>query len=345
MSLEPLEERRRDILEAVVRAHILSGAPVSSAAIARRSGHQISPATIRNVMASLEAAGFLFQPHTSAGRIPTAKGFEFYAQEVAVTARLRPSDQKWINRNLASEEADAQARLTRVPHVLSVLCRGVGLVLVTPLAGTVLDQVRFVRLDDQRVLAVVVTRAGLVRDKVVATREHFRIEELERMGAYLNQHFRGWTLAAIRAEVDRRVAAERSQFLRQALTLCRESFDPADAPDDVHVEGMAHLVERAEAVSSETLRELLSALEEKERLARLLKDCLASPEPPVRIVIGLERLTPAMKDFAFIGARYGGGERPVGSLGLLGPTRMDYARTITAVAYVATLFDRLGMEN
>lgn len=345
VSLEHLEERKRGILAAVVRAHIIAGAPVSSAIVARRSGHHVSSATIRNEMAGLEAAGYLFQPHTSAGRIPTAKGYEFYAQEVAAKARLRPADQQWINRNLGTEEGDTQALLARVPRVLSELCHSVGLILVPPLAGTVLDQVRFVRLDDQRVLAALVTRAGLVRDKVVATRERFRSDELERMSAYLNQHFRGWTLKAIRAEIDRRVEAERSQFLRQALTLCRESFDSSETSDALHVEGMAHLVERAEAVSPETLRELLAALEEKERLACLLKDCLESPEPPVRIVIGLQRLTPAMKDFAFIGARYGGGERATGSLGLLGPTRMDYARAIAAVAYVAALFDRLGTEN
>lgn len=345
MTVEPIEGRQRDILAAVVRAHITTGAPVSSSAVAGRCGQAISSATVRNEMSDLEEAGYLFQPHTSAGRVPTAKGYEFYAQEVATKARLRPADQKWINRNLASEEADTQALLVRVPHVLSELCHGVGLVLVPPLAGTVLDQVSFVRLDDQRVLAVLVTRAGLVRDKVVRTRERFRGGELERMSTYLNQHFRGWTLKAIRAEIDRRVAAERSQFLRQALTLYRESFDPGDTPGDLHLEGTAHLLEQVEAVSPEALRELLAALEEKERLARLLEDCVESPEPPVHILIGLERLTPALKDFALIGARYGGGERPLGSLGLLGPTRMDYARVITAVGYVATLFDRVLTEN
>lgn len=345
MRSEALEERKRQILAAVVHAHIVTGAPVSSSNVARKSGMPISSATVRHEMASLEEAGYLHQPHTSAGRIPTARAYEFYAREVAAKARLSPADQKWIHRNLGAEKSDADQLLARVPHLLSELCHGVGLVLALPLAGTVLGQLRFVRLDDQRILAVVVSRAGRVRDKVVRTRERFRADELDRMSAYLNEHFRGWTLEAIRAEMERRVAAERSQFLRQAAALCRESFSPMDDRNELQMEGMAHLVEQVEAASPEALGELLQALEEKERLARLLSDCLETPESPLRIVIGLEQLTPAMKDFSLIGARYGREEGVFGSLGLLGPTRMDYARAITTVAYVATLFNRLLMEN
>ncbi|MBI4467326.1 MAG: heat-inducible transcription repressor HrcA [Acidobacteria bacterium] len=345
MRVEPLEGRKREVLAAVVRAHIATGAPVSSSRLVGRSGLPVSSATVRNVMASLEEEGYLNQPHTSAGRLPTAQAYEFYAREIAARARLRPADQKRINRYLAAEEGDASQLLGRVPHVLSELCHGVGLVFVPPLAATVLGQLRFVRLDDRRILAVVVTRDGRVRDKVVRARERYRTDELDCMSTYLNENFRGWGLEAIHAELERRLAAERSQFLRQAAALCQQTFDLGDEPSTVQMEGMARLVEQLEATDPQALRELLQALEEKERLARLLADCLESPEPPVRIVIGLERLTPAMKDLAFIGAPYGGQTGVVGSLGLLGPTRMDYARAITAVRYVATLFNRLFAEN
>ena len=345
MKLEPVQGRTRDILAAVVQAHILTGAPVSSANVARRSRLPVSTATIRHEMAGLEAGGYLHQPHTSAGRVPTAQAYEFYAREVAAKARLRPAHQRWINRNLSVEQKDAGELLARVPHVLSVLCRGVGLVVAPPLAGTILGQVRFVPLDEHRVLAVVVTRDARVSDKVVHTRESFRADELDRMSTYLNENFRGWALGTIRQELERRVKAERSRFLRQAAALCREGFLLEDTPKALQMEGMAHLVEQLEVTDPEALRGLLQALEEKERLACLLTDCLETPEPPVRILIGLERLAPGMRDFALIGARYG---RPVnvsGSLGLLGPTRMDYARAITAVTYVAALFNRLPAEN
>lgn len=340
-----LDARKQEILALIVRTHIATGSPVSSGVIAHRYDRRLSSATIRNEMASLEEAGFLHQPHTSAGRTPTGKAYEFYAQEIAPRSRLSLADQKWIDRNLAGGDADAEALLSRAPHVLGELCHGVGLVLMPPLASTALDQVRFVTLDGQRLLAVVVTRAGLVRDKVVRTRIRLRADELERMNSYLNQNFRGWTLAAIRAEMERRVAAERSEFLRLALQLCRETFQPQEDAAALRLEGVAHLTEQVEGITAEEWRELLQALEEKERLAQLLADCVESPEQPLRVVIGLERLSPAMKDFALIGARYGRGERLSGSLGLLGRTRMDYDRAVTAVAYVAQFFDRVMTEN
>lgn len=345
MAAERLEGRERDILAAIVGMHIVTKAPVSSSAVASKKKGGLSSATIRNEMASLEEAGYLHQPHTSAGRVPTAKAYEFYAREVAARARLSAANRELLNRALAPKGAGAEGMLARAPHVLSEFCRCVGLVLAPPLAVTVLDQVRFVRLDQERVLVVLVTRSGRLCDKVVRTRERFRADELERMSAYVNQHFRGWTLESIRAEMDRRVASERSDFLRRALALCRESFDPRSDPDVLRVEGMAHLVEEGTAASPEELRALLQALEEKERLTRLLSDCLESPERPLRIVIGLEWLAPAMKDYALIGAAYGDGARLFGSLGLLGPTRMDYVRAVTAASYVATLFDRVLAEN
>lgn len=345
MDLEALDARRQELLSLIVRTHIATGAPVASAVVAEKYGQRLSSATVRHEMALLEEAGFLHQPHTSAGRTPTGKAYQYYAQEVAARARLRPADQRWINRNLAGKPDDAETLLARAPHVLSELCHGVGLVLVPPLAITALDQVRFLTLDEHRVLAVVVTRAGLVRDKVVQTRQRFHAHELERMNAYLNQNFRGWTLAAIRAEMERRVAAERSEFLRQALSLCRETFKESGESGALRLEGVAHLTEQTEGVAPEEWREVLQAIEEKERLAQLLGDCLESPEQPLRIVIGLQRLSPAMREFAFIGARYGQGQPLSGFLGLLGRTRMDYDRGVSTVAYLAQFFNRLLTEN
>jgi len=342
MRVEPLDSRRQQILEAVVRTHISTGEPVGSATVARRTGRRVSSATIRHEMAALEEAGYLRQPHTSAGRLPTPKAYELYAQEVAARARLRPADQVWINRQLPVEQADTSELLARAPHVLAELLHGIGLVLAPPLARTELEQVRFVALDDQRVLAILMTRSGLVRDKAIRARERLHPDDLNRMSDYINGNFRGWTLEAARREIERRAAAERSEFLRRAVALCRESFDAEEEATLLHLEGVAHLLEPAGA-SPEELRQLLQAVEEKERLARFLADCVESPEHPLRVWIGLERLGPAMSDFALVGARYGAAQP--GLLGLLSHTRMDYARAISAVGYVATLFDRALAEN
>ncbi len=344
MRVEALDARQQAILDAVVRTYITTGEPVASATVARRTGRRLSSATIRNEMAALEEAGYLHQPHTSAGRIPTPKAYEFYTQEVAATARLRPTEQDWIDRQLPLEGAGAAELLPRAPHVLAELCHGIGLVLVPPLPRTVLEQVRFIPLDAQRVLAVLVTRAGLVRDKAIRTREVLAADELARMTDYINQHFRGWTLEAARREIDRRAKAERSEFLRRALSLCEESFEPTEDTARLHCEGVAHLLDRGSDARPEELRQLLEAVEEKERLARFLADCIESPEE-LRIWIGLEQFSPAMKGFALVSARYGAGQPGSGLLGLLSRTRMDYARAIPAVSYVAALFDRALAEN
>ncbi len=345
MRIEPLDDRKREILAIVVRQHVATGAPVASGAVARHYGRQVSSATVRNDMAALEQAGYLQQPHTSAGRTPTERAYEFYAREVAAQGHLDLADERWIRSRLGFPAEDAEVLLERVPHVLAELCHGVGLILAPPLASTALDQVRFMDLGEQRVLAVVVTRTGLVRDKVIRTREPYNADELARMSAYLNENFRGWTLAAMRREMERRVAADRSRFLRQALALCRETFQPEAAHGALHVEGVAHLSEQAEAATPEEWHELLRTLEEKERLAELLERCLETPEQPVRIVVGLERLSPALGHFALVGARFGRGGGVIGSLGLLGRARMDYDRAVTAVSYVAALFNRVLAEN
>ncbi len=344
MRVEALDARQQAILDVVVRTYITTGEPVASATVARRTGRRVSSATIRNEMAALEEAGYLHQPHTSAGRIPTPKAYQFYTQEVAAKASLRPAEQSWIDRQLPVDRTDAADLLPRAPHVLAELCHGIGLVLVPPLPRTVLEQVRFVPLDDQRVLAVLVTRAGLVRDKAIRTRERLHPDELGRMTDYINQHFRGWTLEAAQREIERRAKAERSEFLRRALALCEESFEPAADAALLHCEGVAHLLERGSDARPEELRQLLEAVEEKERLARFLADCIESPEEPLRIWIGLEQFSPAMKGFALVSARYGA-DRPGGLLGLLSRTRMDYERAIPAVSYVASLFDRALAEN
>lgn len=341
MRVAPLDSRQQQILEAVVRTHISTGEPVGSATVARQTGRQVSSATIRHEMAALEEAGYLRQPHTSAGRLPTSKAYEVYAQEVAARARLRPADQVWINSQLPVERTDASELLARAPHVLAELLHGIGLVLLPALTRTELEQVRFVALDDQRVLAILMTRSGLVRDKAIRAREPLHADELDRMSDYINRNFRGWTLEAARREIERRAAGERSEFLRRALALCRESFDAEEDTALLHLEGVANLLEPSGA-SPEELHQLLQAVEEKERLARFLTDCVESPEQP-HVWIGLERLGPAMNDFALVGARYGAAQP--GLLGLLSRTRMDYARAITAVGYVATLFDRALAEN
>jgi heat-inducible transcriptional repressor len=232
--------------------------------------------------------------------------------------------------------------------VLAELCHAVALVLVAPFMQVSLEEVRFLPLSGQRVLAVVLTRAGRVAHKVVRTREPYSADELGRMTAYLNQNFRGWSLEAIRTEMERRVAAERSEFhrfLSQALALCQESCHSLAEPSELHLDGRAHLLEQGAQLDPEAVRELLQALEEKERLAQLLRDCVESAETRPLVRVGLEPLSPSLNEFVLIGAGYSSADGLTGTLGLVGPARMDYARAITAVSYVAALFSRALTAN
>lgn len=347
VSLGKNERRNQEILATIVRTHIATGEPVASGRVARHS-HKLSSATIRNIMAALERQGYLHQPHTSAGRVPTPKAYEFYARHVVHAARLAPSDRSWIDAQLLPEQSAAEALLPRASHVLAELAHSIGIVLSLPAPRDPLEQMRFLRVDASRVLVVILTQTGIVRDKIVRLNERFTQEELDQTAAYLNENFVGRTLEAIRDELRHRATSERSRYerrARNAAVLCRESLAEIGSAASVYVEGTAHLIARTDESSQEELGVLLRTLEEKEKLVRLLSATLEQVDPGVHILIGLERLSPAIKHFSLISASYGTRERPLGSLAILGPTRMDYPRVITAVDYVARLFNRILHEN
>jgi len=333
------EKRNQQILADVVRTYIETGEPVSSRAVAGRHGESLSPATIRNVMADLEEGGYLYQPHTSAGRVPTAAAYRFFAQEVAAQATLGAEDRDWIQRELASAQTPEQI-VERAGHVLAEVSRGLGIIVSPPLAKTVLEHLRFLLLPDGRIVVVLISSGGSARDKVIRPERPFTQGELDSTADYLNRHYTRWMLAAIRADLLARLASERERYDRlvsNALTLC----DPnllADAPArQLYVEGAAQIASAPEFADQTQLRELLSAIEEKHKLVALLTSCIEAPEP-VHVQIGVKEISAAGDHLALISAPYSFHDQVQGSLGVLGPMRMHYERAITAVAYVARLF-------
>ena len=333
------EKRNQQILADVVRAYIETGAPVSSRVIARRHPEELSSATIRSVMAQLEEDGYLYQPHTSAGRVPTAAAYRFFAQQIASRATLNPEDREWIRGELASA-ATPEEVTERAGHVLAAVSRGLGIIVSPPLARTVLEHLRFLLLPDERVVVVLVSSGGNARDKVLRTERRFTQAELDRTAEYLNHHYVGWTLEAIRVDLLARLATEREQYdhlASNALMLCDPSL-LADAPGrQIYVEGAAQFATAPEFADQAHLRELLAAIEEKHKLLALLTGCIEAPEP-VHVQIGIKEMSAAGDHLALITAPYSLHDQLQGSLGVLGPMRMQYERAITAVAYVARLF-------
>jgi heat-inducible transcriptional repressor len=336
------ERRNRQILAEIVRAFIETGEPVSSRVVARRHSEPLSAATVRNVMADLEEEGYLFQPHTSAGRVPTASAYRFFAQEAGAQAILSEEDQNFIRGELATANSPEEI-MERASHVLAAVSQGLGIVVSPPLSRTVLQHIKFLLLPDQRVLAVMVSEGGLTRDKLFRPERHLTQAELDRTAEFLNNRFAGWTLANIRAHLQSLLAQERErydQLAKNALLLCDPKVLGDDPRQQLYVEGTARIVTAPEFEDQNQLRELLAAIEEKSQLVALLTSCIEGPEP-VQVQIGVKEISAAGEHLSLISAPFtfsDAANAAPGSLGVLGPMRMEYERAITAVAFVARLF-------
>jgi len=338
--------REREILTAIVETYISTGEPVGSRTLTRGNRENLSAASIRNVMADLADAGFLEQPHTSAGRVPTTKAYRYYVKQLTGEARLSPADEGLIQENLQGLQ-DVQEFMERSSHVLSLISHGVG-VTVAPGHGqhNALEHVYFQRLGDKKVLAVVVTRNGLVRDRVLRLSNDIPVADLEGAAAYINHNFRGWEMEALRNEISRRIQQERSEYDRLMRSVeqlyARGALATEGGAQAVYVEGAANLVINEK--DQERLRQLLATLEEKQRVVELLSAYLDVRQEAVRVVVGLEDALPHLSNLVLIGAPARVGDEVMGSLAVIGPTRMDYEHTISAVSYIARLFDRLWNE-
>jgi heat-inducible transcriptional repressor len=336
----PIGHREREILTAIVETFINTGEPVGSRVLSRSNREGLSPATIRNVMADLSEAGYLEQPHTSAGRVPTTEAYRYYVEQISGEARISPTDESIIHDSLTGI-SDTQEFLERTSHVLSLISRNVGVAVAVGGPRNALEHVYFSRLADQKVLAVVVTRAGLVRDRVL--RLDLSQADLDLASRYLNDNFRGWTMEAVRSEIERRMEQERNEYdrLMQSLEQLykRGALEADQAPQAVFVEGAANLV--ASEKDREHLREMLRTLEEKGKVVQLLGAYLDAKQEAVRVVIGLDETLPSMSNFVLIGTPVRVGGEVIGSLAVIGPTRIDYQHTMTAVSYIARLFDKV----
>jgi heat-inducible transcriptional repressor len=340
----PIGEREREILTAIVETFIATGEPVGSRTLARANREGLSPATIRNVMSDLADSGYLEQPHTSAGRVPSTDAYRYYVEQLTGKARLSHDDENIIQESFHGV-SDVQEFMERTSHVLSLISHNVGVAVAIGGPKNALEHVYFSRLGDQKVLAVLVTRSGLVRDRVL--RLDISQADLDAAARFLNENFRGWTMDAMRIELARRLEQERSDYDRLMTSVEQLYKQGALAADDgaqmVYVEGAANLV--AGEQDRQRLQELLKTLEEKQKIVGLLGAYLDAKQEAVRVVIGLDQTLPSMRNFVLIGAPARVGGEVMGSLAVIGPTRIDYEHTMTAVSYIARLFDKILNES
>ena len=339
--------RERQILTAIVETFISTGEPVASQAVSRTNKDGLSSATIRNVMADLSEAGYLEQPHTSSGRIPTPEAYRYYVEQITGRTKLQHAEPDTRITESFKGVSDVQEFMERTSHVLSLISSGVGVAVSTSGKKNALDHVYFTRLAGQRVLAVVVTTSGIVRDRMLRMDREMGQQELETAARYINENFRGWTIETMQQELQRRIEDERSRY-DQMMKAIRDLYergalsDPL-GPKSVFVEGVANLVVNEE--DKERLGQMLRTLEERQKVADLLSAYLDSRQEAVRVVVGLEEQIPQMKNFVLIGAPVHVGDEVRGNLAVIGPTRMDYEHTISAVSYIAKLFDKILNEE
>jgi len=340
------------LLAALIKEHVITGEAVGSRVLSDRFAHGYgwSPATIRNVMGELEEAGFVEQPHTSAGRIPTDKGYRYYVDNMLGVARLSRGDLKAIDDLFPVGDIDATASPDRLmeaaSHVLSALSENVGIVISPSLAENRLKHLEFVQLPDKRILVVLVSTSGIIHNKVIrTTEEDLTQEELNRTARYLNTEFSGKSLSSIRAEIVELMKEEKALYdrlLQNAVLLCERSLEGEEA-SEVYVDGASNILTKPDFVDIERMRELFRTFEEKSRLIKILNQCISHDSSyfgDVHVVIGREHPASSLQDCALITAPYrAGSNERVGTLSVVGPMRIEYARIMAMVNYMARLIE------
>ncbi|HJR09704.1 MAG TPA: heat-inducible transcriptional repressor HrcA [Pyrinomonadaceae bacterium] len=354
------DARAQFVLSAIIKEHLGTGEPVGSRTVSERlaGAASWSAATIRNVMAELEEAGLVEQPHTSAGRVPTDMGYRYYVDHMLGDARLSRADTAAIDSLLGIRQGEgglttAPNRLMeKVSHLLSELSENVGIVISPSMADNRLQHIEFVQLTDGRILVVLVFAPNIVQNKVIRIDEPLTQEELERTARYLNAEFSGKSLQAIRAEILQLMRAQKALYdrlLQNAVLLCELSLEGEEAESgDVYVDGASNILVKPDFTDIERLRELFRTLEEKTRLVKILNECLTRERVfgDVRVQIGRELTTPSMQNCALITAPYRIGTGSVaGTVSVVGPMRIEYERVMAVVSYVSQLIERMLREE
>jgi heat-inducible transcriptional repressor len=335
-------DRSKRVLAALVREYITSGEPVASSVLVTAAGLGVSSATVRNILAKLEEEGYVLQPHTSAGRIPTDRGYRFYV-DLLLEARRPNRTTTAVEMRLRRDSPDRllDSMLPQVSHVLSQASRTVGFASRPAHEAAVFDRVEFVPLGATRILVVIVASGGHVIQKVVDLGEPFETDELRQAANYLNEEFSGLPLHRAREAVNDRIAEERLLYdaLRaRAMRLATSTF--SDLPDDrlIYVEGASSLLDDASGLTLTMLQSLLQMIEEKQKLLKILNEYIDGPG--LSVVIGAEHLNANLRPFSLVVSTYDDGAG-IGMVGVIGPTRMRYSRAIAVVDGAAQAVSRM----
>ncbi len=333
---DQLEERSRTILKELVSLYSLTGEPVGSRTLSKRLKLRLSPATIRNVLADLEEGGYIAQPHTSAGRVPTDKGYRFFVNHLLKSDELNSLQKEMIQNHILDRSGNFAELLVLTTELLSRLTHNIALAVAPSMEKMILENMDFVSIGPGRILAILVTKGGVVSNKMIELDEPIGQDELVRIANYIRSEFCGQTLPAIRRKLLQMMRTEQTQYdmlLKRAMVLSQKSFDAATDRDQLFVIGTSQIVSYPEFSDLARTREILEALEQKSKIVHILTECIEGEG--IHIVIGSENRDPELKGLTLISSAYRYQDEPIGTLGILGPTRMEYGRMIPLVDHIA----------
>jgi heat-inducible transcriptional repressor len=335
-----LEPRARQLLRTLISRHIREGSPVGSQTLARHAGLDLSPATLRGILGDLEEAGLLSSPHTSAGRVPTAQGYRVFVDSLLQPRPLPEAELARLRQELPAGSG-TRSLLGNASELLSAMSHFVGVVSVPRRGQFAFRHIDFVPLEPGRVLAILVFADNDVQNRVLQTRRPYDAAELEKVANYLNRHFAGRPLAVIRSSLVAELKAARDEMaalLAHSVELAEQALsddigDAADAAEGMLLAGQTRLMGVQDLADLERLRELFEAFARKREILQLLERTMRAPG--VRIFIGEETGLAPLEGMSLVTASYAAGDRPLGVLGVIGPSRMAYDRLIPMVQAAA----------
>jgi heat-inducible transcriptional repressor len=336
--MEPLlKDRDKSILHAVIKAYLFKPEPVGSETISKKYIFDLSPATIRNTMAELETEGYLWQPHVSAGRIPTERGIRYYVDSILEIEPIPIPAIKTITRGLYETSHEPDQLMKRSSKILSSVTQHIGLALSPRFRNLELKQIEFVKLNGKLVVAILVSSTGTVQNRIIEVEEEVTQEELDRFNRFLNDTFAGLTIEEIKAQIEDELEFEEQRsadVLSRALALGRRVIDDLLATDELYIEGQGRLLDYPEfSENNKAMQNALEAFEEKKILIALLNKVINASG--IQIFIGAETELETLEGWTVIAASYSRGSIPIGTVGIIGPTRLDYSKIIPMVEYTA----------
>ncbi len=333
-----LDDRGAQVLRLVVEDYIETAEPVGSRTISKKMNQALSPATIRNIMADLEEMGLLCQPHTSAGRIPTGSGFRYYVNYLLARRQLARSERDLLRKVAGEGVAAADDVVRHASRLLSNLSRHACVVVVSRFSHQPLRSLNLLRASSDKILLVAVLQGGWVQHRLIEGEPDLNADELEKINGYLNELAVGLTLPQLRVKILEEMRKEKAlcnRLIRRALLLGSKALAESHS-GEVYVEGRAHILEQPEFVEDvQKLKRILRAFEEKGIILRLLDAALDSEA--IQVSIGSENPVEDLSDITVVSSGYHQGETAMGSIGVIGPVRMDYSRVIPLVEYTARL--------